>query len=193
LFLTFSLSSAAMVMANRSYPAFRHAFRAPQKAGMSLMLPIGAYGTISLGQHCTNTHVWLGGQAGHSLPGENSVAPQLTRSALAGRCVRVRSGLIQRDGQLPRPVPKIWVRAWAAGPPALIPSPPPPLPLPRPPASVHRSYRSPRKQWCVADDVCALRAVLCGREGLCSQLPLQPPALAYWSTWTGLYTNPRDI
>jgi hypothetical protein len=70
---------------------------------------------------------------------------------------------------------------------------PDPMGAPPPPASVHRSYRSPRKQWCVADDVCALRAVLCGREGLCSQLPLQPPALAYWSTWTGLYTNPRDI
>ena len=48
MFLTYAIGSLGMVHANRNMPAFRRAFRTPQKVGLSLMLPIGAYGASML-------------------------------------------------------------------------------------------------------------------------------------------------
>lgn len=42
MFAAFTLSAAGVAMANK-HTAFRHMFRAPQKAGISLMAPIGVY------------------------------------------------------------------------------------------------------------------------------------------------------
>eukprot|EP01048_Picozoa_sp_COSAG05_P015455 COSAG05_NODE_1867_length_3930_cov_3.096842_2_plen_87_part_00 len=46
MFAAFTLSAAGIAMANK-YTAFRHMWRAPQKAGISLMLPIGVYSLTS--------------------------------------------------------------------------------------------------------------------------------------------------
>ena len=50
LFLCFTITGVGIIYANRNFAGFRHALRAPQKAGLSLMPPIGMYGYVSAGE-----------------------------------------------------------------------------------------------------------------------------------------------
>ena len=47
MFAAYALTGFAIVAANRSHPGFRNGLRAPQKAGISLMPPLGVYSWVS--------------------------------------------------------------------------------------------------------------------------------------------------
>ena len=47
MFAAYALTGFAIVAANRSSPGFRNGLRAPQKAGISLMPPLGIYSWVS--------------------------------------------------------------------------------------------------------------------------------------------------